>query len=98
MFRLANISDAHPSPLPDVTYRERTSKRVVGYVKWQRDRRRHMHDGVIHATVADLRSLGTGGRSQRASPWKFISRKRDICANTSFARARYQRPLGYPNG
>ncbi|RVC83466.1 metallophosphoesterase, partial [Mesorhizobium sp. M4A.F.Ca.ET.022.05.2.1] len=44
MFRLAHISDVHLGPLPGVTYRELASKRVVGYVNWQRNRRRHMHD------------------------------------------------------
>ncbi|WP_378949283.1 metallophosphoesterase family protein [Mesorhizobium sp. ANAO-SY3R2] len=55
MFRLAHISDAHLGPLPDVTYRELASKRVVGYVNWQRNRRRHHHDGVVDAIVADLK-------------------------------------------
>lgn len=56
MFRLAHISDVHLGPLPDVTYRDLASKRVVGYVNWQRNRRRHMHDAVIDAIVADLKA------------------------------------------
>lgn len=56
MFRLAHISDVHLGPLPDVTYRDLASKRVVGYVNWQRNRRRHMHDAVIDTIVADLRA------------------------------------------
>lgn len=56
MFRLAHISDAHLGPLPDVTYRELASKRAVGYVNWQRNRRRHHHDGVVDAIVADLKA------------------------------------------
>ena len=51
MFRLAHISDVHLGPLPDVTYRELASKRMVGYVNWQRNRRRFLHDGVLGAIV-----------------------------------------------
>lgn len=56
MFRLAHISDAHLGPLPDVTYRDLASKRMVGYVNWQRNRRRHHHDGVVDSIVADLKT------------------------------------------
>ena len=45
MFRLAHISDVHLGPLPDVTYRDLASKRMVGYVNWQRNRRRALHRG-----------------------------------------------------
>lgn len=58
MFRLAHISDVHLGPLPDVTYRDLASKRVVGYVNWQRNRRRHMHDAVIDTIVADMKASG----------------------------------------
>ena len=58
MFTLAHISDVHLGPLPAVTYRDLASKRVVGYVNWQRNRRRHMHDAVIHGIVADLKASG----------------------------------------
>ncbi|TIO72439.1 MAG: metallophosphoesterase, partial [Mesorhizobium sp.] len=34
MLRLAHISDVHLGPLPDVTYRDLASKRVLGYVNW----------------------------------------------------------------
>jgi 3',5'-cyclic AMP phosphodiesterase CpdA len=56
MFRLAHISDVHLGPLPAVTYRDLASKRVVGYVNWQRNRRRHMVDAVTDTLVADLRA------------------------------------------
>jgi 3',5'-cyclic AMP phosphodiesterase CpdA len=58
MFRLAHISDVHLGPLPDVSYRDLASKRVLGYVNWQRNRRRHMHDAVIDAIVADMKASG----------------------------------------
>ena len=56
MFRLAHISDVHLGPLPDVTYRDLASKRMVGYVNWQRNRRRHHHDGIVDAIVSDLKA------------------------------------------
>jgi 3',5'-cyclic AMP phosphodiesterase CpdA len=57
MFRLAHLSDAHLGPLPDVTYRELASKRAVGYINWQRNRRRHMHDAVIDTIVGDMKAM-----------------------------------------
>jgi 3',5'-cyclic AMP phosphodiesterase CpdA len=56
MFRLAHISDVHLGPLPAVTYRDLASKRVVGYVNWQRNRRRHMRDAIIDTLLADLKA------------------------------------------
>lgn len=56
MFRLAHISDVHLGPLPAVTYRDLASKRAVGYVNWQRNRRRHMVDAVTDTLLADLRT------------------------------------------
>ncbi|RUM95546.1 metallophosphoesterase [Pseudaminobacter arsenicus] len=58
MFRLAHISDVHLGPLPAVTYRELASKRVIGYVNWQRSRRRFLHEGVIGAIVSGLQAAG----------------------------------------
>lgn len=54
MFRLAHLSDPHLGPLPDVTYRDLASKRITGYVNWQRNRKRHLHDGVIDALTDDM--------------------------------------------
>lgn len=56
MFRLAHISDVHLGPLPAVTYRDLASKRVTGYVNWQRHRRKFLHDNVIDALLADLKA------------------------------------------
>ncbi len=58
MFRLAHLSDVHLGPLPDVTYRDLASKRMVGYVNWQRNRRHIMHEGVIGTVVSDLMAAG----------------------------------------
>lgn len=56
MFRLAHISDVHLGPLPDVTYRELASKRAIGYVNWQRNRRRLLQEGTVGAIVDDIRA------------------------------------------
>ena len=58
MFRLAHLSDIHLGPLPDVTYRELASKRITGYVNWQRNRRRLLHNGVTDALLADIETNG----------------------------------------
>lgn len=56
MFRLAHISDIHLGPLPDVTYRDLASKRMVGYVNWQRNRRGVLTDATLATIVADLKT------------------------------------------
>ncbi|MDQ2703792.1 MAG: metallophosphoesterase [Pseudomonadota bacterium] len=58
MFRLAHISDVHLGPLPDVTYRDLASKRMVGYVNWQRNRRHIMHDSVLDSITTDIAAAG----------------------------------------
>lgn len=57
MFRLAHFSDIHIGPLPDVTYRELASKRITGYINWQRNRRHHIQDGIAERLIDDLRSF-----------------------------------------
>jgi 3',5'-cyclic AMP phosphodiesterase CpdA len=56
MFRLAHLSDVHLGPLPDVSYRQLVSKRVLGYVNWQRNRSRFLHDNVIDTIVSDMKA------------------------------------------
>ena len=58
MFRLAHVSDVHLGPLPDVTYRDLASKRMVGYVNWQRHRRHIMLDGVLGSITTDIEAAG----------------------------------------
>jgi 3',5'-cyclic AMP phosphodiesterase CpdA len=57
MFRLAHLSDIHLGPLPEVTYRQLASKRVTGYVNWQRNRRQHIKDDVLTSLVEDMRTV-----------------------------------------
>ena len=59
MFRLAHISDIHMGPLPKVRRRELMSKRITGYVNWQRSRAKSMGGDVLAGLVEHI---------QRAEP------------------------------
>jgi 3',5'-cyclic AMP phosphodiesterase CpdA len=55
MFTLAHLSDPHLAPLPEPSWRELMSKRITGYINWQR-RRRFVHDpDVLAKIVADVK-------------------------------------------
>lgn len=54
MFRLAHLSDVHLGPLPEISYRELASKRITGYINWQRNRRAKLHDRVIDLLLTDM--------------------------------------------
>lgn len=55
MFTLAHLSDPHLAPLPKPHWSELLSKRVTGYINWQR-RRRFIHDpDVLAKLVADMK-------------------------------------------
>ncbi|HWV55364.1 metallophosphoesterase [Pseudorhodoplanes sp.] len=55
-FVLAHLSDAHLAPLPQPGWLDLASKRITGYLNWQR-KRRFIHDpAVLEAIVADLRA------------------------------------------
>lgn len=56
MLRLAHISDVHLGPLPDVSYRELASKRVLGYVNWHRSRRKILTEGTLGTIVEAIRA------------------------------------------
>jgi 3',5'-cyclic AMP phosphodiesterase CpdA len=51
MFTLAHLSDPHLAPLPKPHWSELLSKRVTGYINWQR-RRRFIHDPAVLAKIA----------------------------------------------
>lgn len=59
MFRLAHLSDVHLGPLPEITYGQLASKRMLGYVNWHRNRRQFLHDHVIDAILADIKAAKT---------------------------------------
>ncbi|MCR4265728.1 metallophosphoesterase [Nitratireductor sp. ZSWI3] len=54
MFRLAHFSDIHLGPLPAISYRELASKRITGYINWQRNRRLNLDHGVIDRITDDM--------------------------------------------
>ncbi len=56
MLRLAHLSDVHLGPLPAVSYRELASKRITGYINWQRNRKANLHDQVIGLILDDLKA------------------------------------------
>ena len=56
MFRLAHISDVHLGPLPKVSLAELASKRITGYVNWQRNRRKNLFGGTLDAVVAQVQA------------------------------------------
>ncbi len=56
MFRLAHLSDIHLGPLPELSYRELATKRITGYINWQRNRKRAMFGDTLLKLVADLKA------------------------------------------
>jgi 3',5'-cyclic AMP phosphodiesterase CpdA len=54
MFTLAHLSDPHLAPLPAASWSQLASKRLFGYLNWQRKRRRIHQRGTLDRIVADL--------------------------------------------
>ena len=54
MVLLAQFSDVHLGPLPKVSVADLASKRLLGYLNWQRSRGRIHADAVLSALVADM--------------------------------------------
>ena len=54
MFTLAHLSDPHLAPLPAPSWSELASKRVFGYLNWQRKRHRIHQRGTLDRVVADM--------------------------------------------
>lgn len=55
-FRLAHLSDCHLGPLPPVRRRDLASKRMLGYLNWQRNRAKAFVPGTTEALLEDLRA------------------------------------------
>jgi 3',5'-cyclic AMP phosphodiesterase CpdA len=53
MFTLAHLSDIHLAPLPTPALHELMSKRIFGYINWQRRRHQHRRD-LLDRLTADL--------------------------------------------
>jgi 3',5'-cyclic AMP phosphodiesterase CpdA len=54
MVLLAQFSDIHLGPLPKVSVADLASKRLLGYLNWQRSRGRIHADSVLTALTADM--------------------------------------------
>jgi 3',5'-cyclic AMP phosphodiesterase CpdA len=54
MFTLAHISDIHLGPLPNLTLGELMSKRITGYVNWQRNRRKQLFGNTLELLLEDI--------------------------------------------
>jgi 3',5'-cyclic AMP phosphodiesterase CpdA len=81
-FVLAHLSDPHLGPLPRPAVQELASKRLVGYINWQRGRRRvHLRD-ALDAVTRDLHGAQpdhvavTGDLVNIALPAEFIHARR----------------------
>jgi 3',5'-cyclic AMP phosphodiesterase CpdA len=56
MMKLAHLSDPHLGPLPDPKLLQLFSKRILGYLNWQRNRAKSMGGGTLDQLIADLKS------------------------------------------
>ncbi|GHB30134.1 metallophosphatase [Pseudovibrio japonicus] len=54
MFKLVHISDPHLGPLPDVRPVQLASKRILGYINWQRNRAHAMTNSYLDALIRDI--------------------------------------------
>lgn len=55
MFRLIHLSDIHLGPLPEVTVRQLASKRITGYVNWQRHRKKMLNEAILDSLTDDIK-------------------------------------------
>lgn len=55
-FRLAHLSDCHLGPLPAILVGQLASKRMLGYLNWQRNRAKAFVPGTTDLLVADLKA------------------------------------------
>jgi 3',5'-cyclic AMP phosphodiesterase CpdA len=81
-FVLAHLSDPHLGPMPRPAARELASKRIVGYINWQRGRRHvHLRDALdalthdLHGAQPDHVAI-TGDLVNIALPAEFIHARR----------------------
>jgi len=56
MFTLAHISDPHLGPLPDPKLLQLFSKRLLGYLNWQRNRSKIMGANYLEQLVEDMKT------------------------------------------
>lgn len=56
MFKLAHLSDPHLGPLPDPKLLQLFSKRLLGYLNWQRNRSKFMGGNHLEQLVEDMKA------------------------------------------
>ena len=83
MFRLAHLSDVHLGPMPKIFWTRLLSKRITGYINWQRNRAKEFSPAVLreltdhmiaanpdHVVVTgDLVNLALPEEISRAQKW-----------------------------
>ncbi len=90
MFTLAHLSDPHLAPLPSPRLGALMSKRVIGWLNWQRKRRLVHVRAVLDKLVADL-------KAQSADHIAVTGDLTNIALKEEFARARqWLNTLGTP--
>lgn len=55
MFKLAHISDVHLAPLPQPSFGQLCSKRITGYLNWQKNRAKKLDPRVLSGLIAHLK-------------------------------------------
>lgn len=56
MISFAHISDLHFNPLPPVKKRELLSKRIIGYINWQKNRRHSMNSSIFDKLIDHIQT------------------------------------------
>ena len=54
MFRLAHISDIHLGPMPKTCWTQLLSKRITGYINWQRNRAAEFSPAILNRLAAHM--------------------------------------------
>jgi 3',5'-cyclic AMP phosphodiesterase CpdA len=54
MYRLAHISDAHLGPMPNIGWTKLLSKRLTGYINWQRNRAKQFSPDILSGLLSHM--------------------------------------------
>ncbi len=79
MFTLAHLSDPHLAPLPPVSARNLTGKRLLGFLNWRRERRNFHLREVLDRILDDIRRVApdhvalTGDLINLSLPAEFVN-------------------------
>lgn len=56
MYNLAHISDIHLGPMPNVAWTRLLSKRITGYINWQRNRAKEFSPAVLNNLTTHMKN------------------------------------------